>query len=155
MAVKWNKIYRGGVHRTTPETKEVPYTGAAPTILPGTAVSLDGTDGLKTAVAAGEFFYLVGEQMHGSVDENQVQPEGQGSSVRLYTPRSADLYAGRAAAGIALVDDLALTINASGQFAAAGVDDVVHAYVDDPINAHPNTEPATTVANQLIPIKIK
>lgn len=29
MAVKWNKIYRGGVHRTTPETRQVnaPATG--------------------------------------------------------------------------------------------------------------------------------
>ena len=30
MAVKWNKIYRGGVQRTTPETPEIkaPVTGS-------------------------------------------------------------------------------------------------------------------------------
>lgn len=162
MAVKWNKIYRGGVQRTTPETREVNYTGDADEILPGLAVVLDADDGVSTEVGAGAFFYLVGEQMHGSVDENQV---GTGSSLRLYSPRSGDLYAGRAVAGIALVDDLPLTINADGRFAAASAGDpgaeppvpadVIHAYVDMPASAHPQAEPLTTVLDQLIPIKIK
>lgn len=152
MAVKWNKIYRGGVQRTTPETHEVNYTGDVSVILPGSAVVLDADDGVSPVVGADAFFYLVGEQMHGSVDDNQV---GIGSSLRLYTPRSGDLYAGRAAAGVVIEDDLPLTINAQGQFAAAGADDAVFAYVDDPTSAHPRTEPRTTVANQLIPIKIK
>lgn len=160
MAVKWNKIYRGGVQRTTPETREVIYTGSASEILPGTAAALDVDDGITNAIGATDFFYLVGEQMHGSVDDNQVQPEGEGSALRLYSPRSGDLYAGRAAAGLAIVDDLPLTINALGQFAAAapaaGDDpaDPVFAYVDNPASAHPGTE-TPTVANQLIPIKIK
>lgn len=152
MAVKWNKIYRGGVHRTTPETREVNYTGPVSAILPGAAVALDADDGVTGEIGATDFFYLIGEQLHGSVDDNQV---GNGSSLRLYTPRSGDLYAARAAAGVAIEDDLPLTINEHGQFAAAGEDDAVFAYVDDPTSAHPRTEPRTTVANQLIPIKIK
>lgn len=152
MAVKWNKIYRGGIHRTTPETREVNYAGAVSTILPGGVAVLDATNGIKGQPDAGEFWYLIGEQLHGSVDDNQVATPP--STLRLYTPRSGDLYAGRAAAGIAIVDDLPLTINDQGQFAAAGEGDVVHAYVDDPTNAYTRT-PTPTVANQLIPIKIK
>lgn len=152
MAVKWNKIYRGGVQRTTPETLEVNYTGAATEILPGGVAALDSTDGITGVVGVNTFFYIIGEQLHGDVDENQV---GTGSSIRLYTPRSGDLYAARAAAGVVIEDDLPLTINAAGQFAAAGENDAVFAYVDDPTSAHPRTEPRTTVADQLIPIKIK
>lgn len=162
MAVKWNNIYRGGVHRTTAETREVNYDGDLTGILPGLAVALSTADGVTPVVGADDFFYLVGEQLYGSVDENQV---GNGCSLRLYSPRSGDLYAGRAVAGIALVDDLALTINADGRFAVASAGDPgaeppvagdpVHAYVDMPASAHPQTEPLTTVLDQLIPIKIK
>lgn len=154
MATKWNKIYRGGVHRTTPETREVNYTGSEATVLPGMAAALDAANGIKLQPAEGEFWYLIGEQLHGSVDDNQVQPEGLESSLRMYIPKSGDLYAARAAAGITIRDDLPLSINAQGRFAAAGEGDTVHAYVDDPSSAHPRTT-SPTVADQLIPIKIK
>lgn len=148
-----NKIYRGGVHRTTPETLEVNYTGAASVVLPGAAAALSQSDGITGVVGANTFFYIIGEQLHGGVDENQV---GTGSSIRLYTPRSGDLYAARAAAGVPLVDDTPLTINAAGQFAAAGENDPVHAYLDYPSNSSLQSDlTGPTTADQLIPIKIK
>lgn len=145
-----NKIYRGGVHRTTPETLEVNYTGAA-TLQPGHAVAQDAGNGLTTAVGAGTFFYVLGELLHGGIDDDLTDSE---STLRMYSPRSGDLYAGRAAAGIDLVDDMPLTINGSGQFAAAGEEDAIHAYVNWPVNSS-LTFDGPTVANQLIPIKIK
>lgn len=148
-----NKIYRGGVHRTTPETLEVNYTGSASVVLPGAAAALHSTDGITGVVGANTFWYIIGEQLHGGVDENQV---GTGSSIRLYTPRSGDLYAARAAAGVPLVDDTPLTINAQGQFAAAGEGDPVHAYLDYPSNSSLRVDlTGPVVADQLIPIKIK
>lgn len=155
MAVKWNKIYRGGVHRTTPETREVnaPTTGA---LLPGTAVTITSAAGEMTVqkgiTGVRDFWYLIGEQLHGSVDDNQV---GGGSSMRLYTPRSADLMAGRLVAGVAIADDVPLTINADGRFALAVTDDPIHAYIDDPANAFPGTTPTTSTLDQLVPIKIR
>lgn len=159
MAVKWNKIYRGGVHRTTPETREfnVPSTG---TLLPGTAINITTAAGGMTVAkgARSGYFYVVGEQMHGSVDDNQV---GLGSSGRAYVPHSGDLLAGRAVAGISIVDDTPLTINSDGRFAVADPGDAetpadeIFAYIDNPASAHPGTSPTTTVLDQLIPIKIK
>jgi len=157
MAVKWNKIYRGGVHRTTPETREVDAPEAG-TMLPGTAVSLTGTGGMTVAKGpSGGWFYVVGENLHGSVDDDYA---GGDSSMRLYQPHSGDLLAGRAVAGISIIDDAPLTIDSDGRFAlaqpAADDDpaDVVYAYVDNPASAHPGTE-TPTVLDQLIPIKIK
>ncbi|PNL98335.1 hypothetical protein A6J83_024775 [Achromobacter xylosoxidans] len=99
-----------------------------------------------------DFWYLIGEQLHGSVDDNQV---GGGSSMRLYTPRSADLMAGRMVAGVAIVDDAPLTINVDGRFALAATGDVIHAYIDDPAKAFPGTTPTTSTLDQLVPIKIR
>lgn len=160
MAVKWNKIWRGGVHRTTPETREVDAPEAG-VFLPGTAVTTTTAAGgmtvTKGVVGVRDWFYVIGEQLHGSVDDNQV---GQGSSMRLYQPHSGDLLAGRAVAGINIVDDTPLTIDGDGRFAvaqAAGEDapaDAIYAYIDNPASAHPGT-PSATVLDQLIPIKIK
>lgn len=165
MAVKWNKIYRGGVHRTTPETREVnaPTSG---TFLPGTAVSITTAAGgmtvQKGVTGARNFWYLIGEQLHGTVDQNQV---GGGSSMRLYTPRSGDLMAGRVVAGLAIVDDAPLTINSDGRFALASAGnpggeppvpaDAIYAYIDAPANAYPGTTPTTSTLDQLVPIKIR
>lgn len=162
MAVTWNKIYRGGVQRTTPETREVaaPTTG---TVQPGVGVTLSSS-GVFTlgAVAAGTFFYLLGEPLHGTVDDNvaALNDAGTRDTVRLYSPRSGDLYAGRCAAGIALRDDLPLSIGANGLFIAAVTTPpedatAIVAYVDNPASAHPGTTPTTTTAGQLVPIKIK
>lgn len=158
MAVKWQNIYRGGVQRTTPETREAnaPTTG---TYLPGTAVNITTAAGGMTIAkgARSGWFYVLGEQMYGSVDDNQV---GLQSSVRMFQPHSGDLLAGRAVAGIALVDDTPLTIDADGRFkvaaAAAGETpaDPIYAYVDNPASAYPGTV-TPTVLDQLIPIKIK
>lgn len=156
--LKFNKIYRGGVHRTTPETREVaaPTTGS---LLPGQAVTLSAAGAIVVGVVPADGYpYIVGERLHGTVDDNQVTPNANGTrdTVRLYTRHSGDLFAGRAAAGIALRDDLPLTINASGQFAAATVGtDPVHAYVDMPAAEFPSMTPTTTTAGQLIAIKIK
>ena len=166
MAVKWNKIYRGGVHRTTPVTREVnaPSTGD---FLPGTAVTITTAAGgmtvQKGVTGVRDWFYVIGEQLHGSVDDNQA---GGDSSMRLYQPHSGDLLAGRAVAGISIVDDTPLTINSDGRFAVAaagtppaGEDpgtpaDPIYAYIDNPASAHPGTV-TPTVLDQLIPIKIK
>lgn len=170
MAVKWNKIYRGGVHRTTPETREVDAP-AAGTFLPGTAVTITTAAGgmtiQKGVTGVRDWFYVIGEQLHGTVDENQV---GLESSMRLYQPHSGDLLAGRAVASIAIVDDTPLTIDADGRFAVAAAGtpgdpnatppvfptdgDPIYAYIDNPASAHPGTE-TPTVLDQLIPIKIK
>lgn len=162
MAVKWNKIYRGGVHRTTPETREAaaPTTGS---MLPGTAVNITTAAGGMTVAkgARSGYFYVVGEQMHGSVDDDQVQAAAKDqSSLRMYIPHSGDLLAGRAVAGIAIVDDTPLTIDANGRFAVAAAAagetpaDPIYAYIDNPASAHPGTV-TPTVLDQLIPIKIK
>lgn len=154
----WNKVYRGGVQRTTPETMEVnrPATGV---LLPGTCVAVTASTNTATkTVGDSSFFYFVGEQLHGSIDDDQgvasVALDG-GSSVRLYSPRSGDLYVGRAAAGVAFVNDLPLAINADGRLVAAGAEDIVRCYADNPKSAHPQTLPSTTVLDQLIPVKIK
>lgn len=152
MAVKWQNIYRGGVQRTTPETREAdaPTTG---TYLPGTAVNITTAAGGMTIGkgARSGWFYVLGEQMHGSVDDNQV---GLQSSVRMFQPHSGDLLCGRAVAGIALLDDAPLTINADGRFALAAGEEPIYAYVDNPASAYPGTV-TPTVLDQLIPIKIK
>lgn len=152
MAVKWQNIYRGGVQRTTPETHEAnPPTAGV--YLPGTAVNLTDAAGSMT-IGKGPrsgWFYMLGEQMYGSVDDNQV---GGLSSVRMFQVHSGDMFAGRAVAGLTLRDDSPLTINVDGRFALAGVDDTVYAYVDNPSSAYPQTV-APTVLDQLIPIKIK
>lgn len=154
----WNRVYRGGVQRTTPETAEVnrPATGV---VLPGTCVAITAATNTATkTVADTAFFYFVGEQLHGSIDDDNgvasVAISGE-SSLRLYSPRSGDLYVGRAAAGVALVNDLPLAINADGRLIAATGEAVVRCYVDNPFSAHPQTTPTTTTLDQKIPVKIK
>lgn len=163
-----NKIYRGGVHRTTPETLEAAaWTGSA--LLPGTAVSVNASD--ETAFVKGvtgirDFFYVVGEALHGGVDDDY---NGAETSVRGYVPRSGDLYAVRAAAGLTLVDGMPLTIDADGRFAAATayVPPVeanpavpasrIDAYVHYPRDSSLRVDLAAgpTTADQLIPVQIK
>lgn len=156
-----NKIYRGGVHRTTPETLEcMEWSGSA--LLPGTAVTVDATDEsefIKGVTGIRDFFYIVGEALHGGVADDY---NGAETSVRAYVPRSGDLYAVRAAAGLTLVDGMPLTINSDGRFAAATAAagetpaSRIDAYVHLPRDGSVSVDiTRTTTADQLIPVKIK
>lgn len=152
--MNWNKVYRGGVQRTTPETREVdaPKTG---TLLPGMAIHItEDKSGMVTGTGvapATGFFYILGQQLHGSINENQA---GQGT-MRMYSPSSGELYVARAAEALGeIYDDLPLTFDAEGRAAKAGEEDTVHAYVDAPANAFPSSVGAVK-KDQLIPIKIK
>lgn len=156
------KIYRGGVHRTTPETLEcMEWSGSA--LLPGTAVTVDASDEsefVKGVVGIRDFFYVVGEALHGGIDDDY---NGAETSVRAYVPRSGDLYAVRAVAGLTLVDGMPLTINADGRFAAATaaasetpasrIDAYVHYPRDSSLRV--DLEAGPTVLDQLIPVQIK
>lgn len=109
------------------------------------------------AAAEGVWYYFIGERLFGSMEDEQtaVNEKGTRDTVRMYSPRSGDLYTGRAAAGVALRDDLPLTVNASGLLAAGTPGTgVIVAYVDMPASAFPKT-PTPTTAGQLIPVKIK
>lgn len=157
-----NKIYRGGVHRTTPETLEAAaWTGSA--LLPGTAVTVNASDEtafIKGVTGIRDFFYIVGEALHGGVADDY---NGAKTSVRGYVPRSGDLYAVRAAAGLTLVDGMPLTIDADGRFAAATAATVedpasrIDAYVSYPRDSSLRVDLAAgpTTADQLIPVQIK
>lgn len=151
-----NKIYRGGVHRTTPETLEAAaWTGSS--LLPGTAVTVDASDEtafIKGVTGIRDFFYVVGEALHGGVDDDYNDEE---TSVRGYVPRSGDLYAVRAAAGLTIVDGMPLTIDADGRFAAAVADGRIDAYVHYPRDSSLRVDLAAgpTTADQLIPVQIK
>ena len=157
MTVIWNKTYRGGVQRTTPETREV----AALTrgyVKAGMVASLSADGDLTIAAAEeGVCYYFVGERLFGSMEEEQtaVNENGTRDTVRMYSPRSGDLYTGRADAGVPLRDDLPLTVNASGLLVAGTPGtDVIVCHVDMPASAFPKT-PTRTTAGQLIPVKIK
>lgn len=106
-----NKIYRGGVHKTTPETTEVKSDAA---LLAGNVVQLDGNNkAVKQAISGkNEFVYVVGEKLHHGID--QVQGT-DGDSVRLYVPKSGDLFAVRAAAGVNIQNDMPLAVNSDGR----------------------------------------
>ena len=157
-----NKIYRGGVHRTTPETLEAAaWTGSA--LLPGTAVTVDASDAtafIKGVTGIRDFFYIVGEALHGGVNDDYEDAE---TSVRGYVPRSGDLYAVRAAAGLTLVDGMPLPIDANGPFAAAAAAGEsspasrIDAYVHYPRDSSLRVDLAAgpTTADQLIPVQIK
>lgn len=151
MAVSWNKIYRGGVQRTTPETLEAnaPATGS---LQPGQCATVNAAGTVVLGAVTDAFFYVVGEPMYGTVNDQLAGADAD--SVRLYSPHSGDLYAARLAAGVPLVNDTPLAIGANGFLGAAAADGPVHAYLDVPDNAYPLTT-GTSTAGQLLPIKIK
>lgn len=162
-----NKIYRGGVHRTTPETLEcAAWTGSA--LLPGHAVSVNASDEgafIKGITGIRDFFYVVGEALHGGVADDY---NGAETSVRAYAPRSGDLYAMRAVSGLTLVDGMPLQVNSDGRLAlatayvppvgetpavpASRIDAYVHLPRDGSVSVDITR---TTTADQLIPVKIK
>lgn len=151
MAVKWNKVYRGGVHRTTPETREI-KAPASGSLQPGQAATISPTGVITLGAVTDKFFYFVGEPMYGTIDDQLAGATAD--TVRMYSPRSGDLYAARVAAGVALVDDAPLAIGANGLFVAATAEGPIHAYVDAPASAHPGTVTPST-AGQVVPVKIK
>lgn len=108
-----NKIYRGGVHKTTPETTEVKSASDA-ALKAGHVVQLNGSNkAVKQAISGkNEFVYVVGEKLHHGID--QVQGT-DGDSVRLYVPKSGDLFAVRAAAGVNIKNDMPLAVNSDGR----------------------------------------
>lgn len=149
--VTWNKIYRGGVQRTTPETLEAnaPATGS---LLPGQCATVSAAGAVVLGAVVDQFFYIVGEPMYGTVND-QLAVAGA-DTVRMYSPSSGQLYAARLAAGVPIVNDTPLAIGANGFLGAAVEDGPVHAYLDVPDNAYPLTT-GTSTAGQLLPIKIK
>jgi hypothetical protein len=151
---KCNKIYRGGVHEVTPETRERVYTGAAGSLLPGHLVTISPATGFALGKGVGFFGYIVGEPLNGTVDDNLVTAPT--SAVRAYVPHSGDLLVGRAtaAAGGALIDDVPLTndgVTGRLKLATPGTDEIF-AYIDDPLG---EIGAGAIAADTLIPIKIK
>lgn len=149
-----NKIYRGGVHKTTPETTEVQSASDA-SLKAGHVVQLVAGKATKQAVtAANSFVYVVGEKLHHGIDQEQGT---DGDSVRLYVPKSGDLFAIRAAAGITIANDMPLSINADGRaitaVATEGSETEIIAYVD--LQAHGSLSGFETKADDLIPVKFK
>ena len=108
-----DKIYRGGVHKTTPETTEVKSASNA-ALLAGNVVQLDANGkAVKQAVSGKSLFvYVVGEKLHHNIDHIQGT---DGDSVRLYVPTSGDLFAVRAAAGVNIKNDMPLAVNSDGR----------------------------------------
>lgn len=138
MAYTPNKVWRGGVHRTTPETTEVILANAA-TLLPGCVINLAGA-----TVAAGVPAYVLGEILHGGIDDVPVATETQ----RLYNTHSGDLFTGRAAAGQTIAEDTPLVPNATGRLEVAGVDVPGVCFAEMAVTG-------PTVADQRIAIKFK
>lgn len=137
MAYVPNKVWRGGVHHTTPETTEVILASAAAR-LPGCVVKLDGT-----GAVAGLPAYVWGEQLHGGIDDVPVATDTQ----RLYNTHSGDLFTGRAAAAQTIVADAPLAPNAIGRLVVSGAAIAV-CYADGAVTG-------ATVADQRIAIKFK
>ena len=132
-----NKVWRGGVHRTTPETTEKLLANVA-NKLPGCVLKLDGTQAVP-----GLPVYVLGEILHGGIDDVPVATDTQ----RLYDTHSGDLFTGRAAAAQTIVADAPLTPNATGRLVVSDAATAV-CYADGAVTG-------ATVADQRIAIKFK
>lgn len=133
-----NKVWRGGVHRTTPETTEK-IIAAAAARLPGCVVKLDGAGAVP-----GLPVYVWGEQLHGGIDDVPVATDTQ----RLYNTHSGDLFTGRAAAGLTAGEDVPYSVNATGRLIALVAD-------TDPVCFGDAGFSGATTADQRIAIKFK
>lgn len=133
-----NKVWRGGVHRTTPETTERVLANVA-NKLPGCVLKLDGTQAVP-----GLPVYVLGEQLHGGIDDVPVATDTQ----RLYNTHSGDLFTGRAAAGLVVGEDVPYSVNASGRLIAL-------AEGADPVCFGDAGFAGTATADQRIAIKFK
>lgn len=131
-------IFRGGVQHTTAETLEVVRTGID--VLPGTITDKTGA---PLAAFSGAPYYIVREQLHGSVDDKSVD------AARLLIPKSGQLFAVRCAVGQTIARDAALEIDAAGvvKVSSAGVASSTLFAQEDVTGV--------TVAGQLIPVRVK
>lgn len=117
-----NVIYRGPVTRE-PVTINLPVVGA---YLPGTFVTSDGAELTQAADAEGRVFLLSNRRFYDQGPDDAYVADETGVAYRIEPEQE---YQARFAAGTYAKGD-ALTVNASGQVAAAGLDAVVVAYYD-------------------------
>lgn len=153
------KIYRGPVTETTPITVEAKLAAAVGTVKPGTLLVLDpATREFVKAVAAdtnGKTLYILGEQLAGSINDDIVAADGD--SVRAFEVHPNRLYAIRAAAGITLANDGAVSID-GGQAVVADTDPdaagpSTRMFYDLAPSAMSALVGTTTTAGQLVPVK--
>lgn len=117
-----NVIYRGPTARE-PETINLPVAGA---YLPGTFVTSDGSELTQAAAAEGRLLLLGNRRFYEQGPDDAYTADETAVAYRIESDQE---YTAVAAAG-AYVHGAALTVNASGQVAAATAGDVVVAFVD-------------------------
>lgn len=117
-----NVIYRGPVERE-PETINLPVAFAG---LPGIFVKSDGAQLTQAADGEGRLFLLGNRRFYSQGPDEVYEANDTGVAYRLEPEQE---YTARFAAGTYANGD-PLTVNASGQMAAAGVDTVLVAYYD-------------------------
>ena len=117
-----NAIWRGQVEHQ-PHTVTGTVAGA---YLPGTFVTKSGTTLTQATTGAARLFLLSNREFYTQTDEDAYESGDTGHAYRL---EPEEEYRAVAVAA-AYTDGAALTVNGSGQLAAATTGDVVVAYVD-------------------------
>lgn len=131
-----NSIYRGPANRI-PETHNLPVAGA---YLPGIVVTSNNVTLTQAANGQGRLLILGMDVMGGDV----ATAYASGATGVAFVPVPGDTYQGRVAAATYTVGQ-ALTVNASGQFAAAATGNPVVAYA---------AEAGVRTAGQLLDVQI-
>lgn len=126
-----------GPGRRIPETINLPVAAA---YLPGLIVTSDGVTITQAASAQGQLFVLAPEPVGGQSD----LVTAAGDTGAAYLPVVGDSYRVRAAAATYTIGQ-ALTVNASGQVAAAATGNPVFAY---------SAEAGARTAGQLLEVTI-
>lgn len=108
------KIFRGGVEENTPQQIELPiaYTGG----LPGQLVAVTANGQNYQPASGAVYFYVLNAPMH---QDPITYRYTDGETGFGYVPRSRDVYLVRAAAGLTVAKDAALSVNAQGRVVAA------------------------------------
>lgn len=117
-----NVIYRGPTARE-PETINLPVAGA---YLPGTFVTSDGSELTQAAAAEGRLLLLGNRRFYEQGPDDAYAADETAVAYRLEGEQE---YQARFAAGTYANGD-PLTVNASGQAAAATAGDLIVAYYD-------------------------
>lgn len=117
-----NVIYRGPIARE-PQTINLPVAGA---YLPGTFVTSDGEEFTQAAAATGRLLLLSNRRFYDQGPDDAYEAGETGVAYRIEPDQE---YTAAMAAGTYAHGD-ELTVNASGQLAAAATGDLVIAYVD-------------------------